>query len=175
MAQRAEWRAEALGYLLGPPVLAGIAYPFVHAIGAGGAVVGVLAGGWIGELVDRRMAARRVAEAGGGVTVIPLDSITGVRTRSGGLLGGRSLVVTTQDGTEYRFHGRLDTWQADLAAALTVRGRSVRVTPEGIMVTPPPASATRLAAILRSASSPIHPPARTPTTAPPAPIAWTNG
>jgi hypothetical protein len=133
---RVSWRAEALGYFLGPPVLVGIAYPFVHAIGAGGAAVGILAGGWIGELVDRRMAARRVAEAGGGVTVIPLDSITGVHTRSGGLLGGRSLVVTTQDGTEYRFHGRLDTWQADLAAALTVRGRSVHVTPEGIMVTP---------------------------------------
>jgi hypothetical protein len=90
-------------------------------------------------MVDRRMAARRVAEAGGGVTVIPLDSISGVLTRPGGLLGGRSLVVTTQDGTEYRFSGRLGSWQADLAAALTVRGRSVHVTPEGIMVTPPTA------------------------------------
>lgn len=34
---------------------------------------------------------------------------------------------------------RLDTWQADLAAALTVRGRSVHVTPKGIMATPPAA------------------------------------
>ena len=136
---RVSWRAKALGYLLGPPVLVGIADPFVHAIGAGGAVAGVLAGGWIGEMADRKMAARRVAEAGGGVTVIPLDSITGVRTGPGGLLGGRSLVVTTQDGTEYRFCGRLDTWQADLAAALTVRGRAVQATPEGIMVTPPAA------------------------------------
>jgi hypothetical protein len=117
----------------------GIAYPFIHAIGAGGAAAGVLAGGRIGQKADRRMAVRRVAEAGGGVTVIPLDSITGVRARSGGLVGGRSLVVTTQDGTEYRFYGRLDTWQADLAAALTVRGRSVHLTPEGIMVTPPAA------------------------------------
>lgn len=131
------WRAEALGYLLGPLALVGIAYPFVHAIGAGGAAVGVLGGGWIGGKADRRMAVRRVAEAGGGVTVIPLDSITGVQARPGGLMGGRNLVVTTQDGTEYRFYGRLATWQADLAAALTVRGRSVRLTPEGIMVTPP--------------------------------------
>ncbi len=136
---RVSWRAEALGYLLGPLVLVGIAYPFIHTIGAGGAAVGVLAGGWIGQKADRRMTVRRVAEAGGGVTVIPLDSITGVRARSGGLVGGRSLVVTTQDGTEYRFYGRLDTWQADLAAALTVRGRSVHLTPEGIMVTPPAA------------------------------------
>lgn len=137
------WRAEALGYLLGPLVLVGIAYPFVHAIGAGGAAVGVLGGGWIGGKADRRMAVRRVAEAGGGVTVIPRDSITGVQARPGGLMGGlvggRNLVVTTQDGTEYRFYGRLDTWQADLAAALTVRGRSVHLTPGGIMVTPPAA------------------------------------
>jgi hypothetical protein len=136
---RVSWRARVLGYLLGPPVLVGIADPFVHAIGAGAAAAGALAGGWMGELVDRRMAARRVVKAAGGVTVIPLDSITSVRTRPGGLLGGRSLVVTTQDGTEYRFYGRLDTWQADLATALTVRGRSVQVTPEGIMVTPPAA------------------------------------
>jgi hypothetical protein len=133
---RVSWRAEALGYLLGPLVLVVIAYPFVHDTGAIGAVIGILAGRWIGEKVDRRTAARRVAEGGGGVTVIPLDSITGVHAGSGGLLGGRSLVVTTQDGTEYRFYGRLDTWQADLAAALTVRGRPVQATPEGITVTP---------------------------------------
>lgn len=47
--------------------------------------------------------------------------------------------MTTQDGTEYRFYGRLDTWQADVAAALTVRGRPVQATPEGIAVTPPAA------------------------------------
>jgi hypothetical protein len=47
--------------------------------------------------------------------------------------------VTTQDRTEYHFYGNPGTWQADLAAALTVRGRSVQVTPGGIMVTPPTA------------------------------------
>ena len=134
---RVSGRAGAFGYFLGPFILVSIDYPFAQAIGAAGAAVGSLAGGWIGEMADRRMAARRVAKAGRGVTMIPLDSVTGVQTRPGGLVGGRSLVVTTQDGTEYRFYGRLGTWQADLAAALTVRGRSVQVPPEGIMVTPP--------------------------------------
>jgi hypothetical protein len=73
------------------------------------------------------------------VTVIPLDSITSVRAGSEGFLGSPSLVVTTQDRTEYHFYGNPGTWQADLAAALTVRGRSVQVTPGGIMVTPPTA------------------------------------
>jgi hypothetical protein len=36
-------------------------------------------------------------------------------------------------------YGYLSTWQADLAAALTARGRPVQVTPEGITVTPPAA------------------------------------
>jgi hypothetical protein len=104
-----------------------------------GVVIGGLAGGWIGERADRRRAARRVAGGGGGVTVIPLDSITSVQAGPGGLLGGRGLVVTAQDHTEYRFYGRLDTWLGDLAAALTVRGRPVRVTPGRITVTPPAA------------------------------------
>lgn len=138
---RVSWRAEAVGNLLGP-VLVGIAYPLLRISdysGAIGVAIGGVAGRWLGGRVDRRTAARRVAGGGGGVTVIPLDSITGVRARSDGFLGRRSLVVTTADGTEYRFYGRLDTWQADLAAALTVRGRPVRVTPEGITVTPPAA------------------------------------
>jgi hypothetical protein len=107
-------------------------------LGVTGVVIGGLAGGWIGERVDRRTAVRRVA-GGGGATVIPLDSITSVQAGPGGLLGGRGLVVTAQDRTEYRFYGRLDTWPTDLAAALTVRGRPVRVTPEGITVMPPAA------------------------------------
>lgn len=71
------------------------------------------------------------------MTVIPLDSIASVRAGSKDFLGTPILAVTTQDRTEYRFYGQLGTWQADLAAALTVRGRSVQVTPGGITVTPP--------------------------------------
>ena len=136
---RVSQRAELLGCFLGPLVLVGIAYPFVHGYGVIAAAAGVFAGRWLGEQVDRRIAARRVAQGGRGVTVIPLDSITSVRAGSKDFLGTPILVVTTQDGTEYRFYGRPGTWQADLVAALTVRGRSVQVTPEGFAVTPPPA------------------------------------
>jgi hypothetical protein len=138
---RVSYRAEVAGVGLGS-FLAGIGYSLLGISGYAGAaavVVGGLAGGWIGERADRRRAARRVAAGGGGVTVIPLDSITSVQAGRRGLLGGRGLVVTTQDRPEYRFYGRLDTWPADLAAALTGRGRPVRVTPEGITVTPPAA------------------------------------
>jgi hypothetical protein len=130
---RVSRRAEFLGPVLGLAVL-GITYPPFNGFGV---VAVVLAGSWFGEQVDRRRAARRVAEDGRGVTVIPLDSITSVRAGSEGFLGTPSLVVTTQDRTEYRFYGNLGTWQADLAAALTVRGRSVQVTPGGVTVTPP--------------------------------------
>ena len=80
-----------------------------------------------------------MARGGPGVTVIPIDSIASVRTGSKDFLGTPILVVTTQDGTQYRFYGQLGTWQADLAAALTARGRSVQVTPGSITVTPPTA------------------------------------
>ena len=133
---RVSRRAEALGAVLGPLAVVGITYPPVDGFGV---VAGILVGRWLGEQVDRRIAARRVARGGRGVTVIPLDSITSVRAGSEGFLGTPSLVVTTQDGIEYRFYGRPGTWQADLVAALTVRGRSVQVTPGGITVTPPPA------------------------------------
>jgi hypothetical protein len=133
---RVSRRAEALGSFLGPLVVLGITYPSIDGFGV---VAGVLVGRWFGEQVDRRIAARRVAQGGRGVTVIPLDSITSVRAGSEGFLGSPSLVVTTQDRTEYHFYGNPGTWQADLAAALTVRGRSVQVTPGGIMVTPPTA------------------------------------
>jgi hypothetical protein len=132
---RVSRRAEFLGPVLGVAVL-GITYPPVHGFGV---VAVVLAGTWFGEQVDRRIAARRVARGGRGVTVIPLDSITSVRAGSEGFRGTPSLAVTTQDRTEYHFYGKLDTWQADLAAALTVRGRPVQVTPGGITVTPPTA------------------------------------
>jgi hypothetical protein len=135
---RVSRRAEAVGTFLGPFALVGIVFPYIHEYGLIAAAAGVFAGRWVGEQVDRRIAVRRVAQGGRGVTVIPLDSITSVRAGSEGFLGIPSMFVTTQDGTEYRFYGRPGTWQADLVAALTVRGRSVQVTPEGIAVTPPP-------------------------------------
>ncbi len=133
---RVSRRAEALSSVLGPLVVVGITYPPVNGFGV---VAGVLVGRWFGGQVDRRIAARRVAQGGRGVTVIPLDSITSVRAGSEGFLGTPSLVVTTQDRTEYHLYGNLGTWQADLAAVLTVRGRSVQVIPGGITVTPPTA------------------------------------
>jgi len=137
---RVSYQAEVVGVALGT-ALAGIAYPVLRVsefAGAIGVAIAGLAGGWIGERADRWTAPRRVAGGRGRVTVIPLDSITSVQAGPGGLLGGRGLVVTAADNTEYRFYGRLDTWLADLAAALTVRGRAIRVTPGGITVTPPP-------------------------------------
>lgn len=137
---RVSRRAEAVGTFLGPFALVGIAYPYIHEYGLIVAAVGVLAGRWVGEQVDRRMAVRRVAQGGRGVTVIPLDSITSVRAGSEGFLGTPSMFVTTQDGAEYRFYGRPGTWQADLAAALTVRGRSVQVAPGGGITVAPSAA-----------------------------------
>ena len=53
-----------------------------------------------------------------------------------GWLTGQTLLVTTADGAEYEFRGRMDGWQAALAGALTVRNRDAHVTPQGIIVTP---------------------------------------
>jgi hypothetical protein len=74
------------------------------------------------------------------VTVIPLDSITGVRTVKTQAIGGwwelRTLLMTTADGTKYGFRGRMDNWPAYLISALAARGREVRGTVEGITITP---------------------------------------
>jgi hypothetical protein len=135
LARVSRW-GETLGAVLGPLVVVGLTYRSFDGFGV---LAGVLVGRFLGQQVDRRTAPRQVARGGRGVTVIPLDSITSVRTGSGSFLSKPSVAVTTQDGTEYRFYGYLSTWQADLAAALTARGRPVQVTPEGITVTPPAA------------------------------------
>jgi hypothetical protein len=81
-----------------------------------------------------------VAANGGGVRLIPLDQITGVQVRKpAGLrrwLTGQVLLVTTEDGVEYEFRGRVDGWQAALAGALTVRGREVYSVNDAITVMP---------------------------------------
>ena len=48
---------------------------------------------------------------------------------------GQTLFVTTADGTEHQFRGRLAGWQAALTGALTIRGYDVQDTPQGITVT----------------------------------------
>ena len=132
--------AELWGVFLGPLVLAAIAYPLFHGLGALGAVIGVLVGRWIGAGIGKRLAVRKVAADGEGVTVIPLDVITSLRLRRtagiNGWLGGKALLVTTADGAEYEFIGLLKGWQAELATALTVHGHEILITPETITVMP---------------------------------------
>jgi len=134
--------AETWGTLLGPIVLVAATFPFVHGIGAGGAVAGVLIGSWIGAGIGKHLAARKAAAGDGAMIVIPLDLITSLQVRNpSGVRSwfrGQALLVTTADGSEYEFRGKMDGWQATLADALTVRGRDVQVTPEGVAVTPRP-------------------------------------
>ena len=108
--------------------------------GALGALIGA-GGGWmIGATIARSQAAAKAAAAGDGVTVIPLDSVTGMEARKsagiGGRLGGQSLLVTTADGAEYGLGVKLDSWSADLTRALAARGHGVVPTAEGMAITP---------------------------------------
>ena len=132
--------AELWGVFLGPIVLIAVSHFLFHDIRELGSVAGVLVGGWIGQGVGKWLAARDVAASRDGIRLIPLDLIAGVQFRKSagipGWLTGQALLVTTADGTEYEFRGRLGGWQAALAGALTVRGRDVQVTPQGITVTP---------------------------------------
>jgi hypothetical protein len=107
--------------------------------GALGALIGVGGGYLIGGAIAKSQAAAKVAAGGGNVTVLPLDSITSLQTRkSKGWLRGQHLIVTTADEAEYGFGVKLDKWAADLASALTARGREVRTTRQGMVVTPAP-------------------------------------
>ena len=107
--------------------------------GALGAVIGVGGGYLIGAAIARSQAAAKVAARGGEVAVIPLDSITSIEAmKSKGRRGGHQFIVTTADEAQYGFGVKLDRWSADLAKALTARGSEVRITPQGMMVTPAP-------------------------------------
>jgi hypothetical protein len=132
--------ADIVGYLGGPMVFVGFAIPLFHLIGWLGVAIAALMGRQSGGAFNKWQAIRDAAAAGDGVTVIPLDLITGVWTTKsqgfGGLWGFRTLVVTTADGTEYGFRGRMDNWQTYLASALAARGREVRATPDGMTITP---------------------------------------
>ena len=127
------------GTFLGPIVLVAVSHLLFHDIPELGPAVGIPVGAWIGESIGKRLAARNVAADRDGVRLIPLDSITSVQFgKSAGIrawLTGQFLVVTTADGAEHEFRGRLAGWQAALAGALTVRARDVHATPQGITVT----------------------------------------
>jgi len=132
--------ADLWGIFLGSLVLGAISsFLFHDALGLGSAV-GALAGGLIGQSIGKWLAARRAVANRDGVRLIPLDQIASVQFRNStgfpAWLVGQTLLVTTADGTEHRFRGRLAGWQAALAGALTVSGRDVHVTPLGITVTP---------------------------------------
>ena len=128
--------AELWGIFLGPIVLAAVSL-LVPGILTLGSAAAVLVGGWTGQGIGKRWAARKVAAHRCRVRVIPLDLITSLQIRKstgfGGWLTGQALLVTTADGAEYEFRGRMNGWQA---GALTGRGRDVHVTPQGITVLP---------------------------------------
>jgi hypothetical protein len=128
--------AELWGIFLGPIVLVAISLriPDLRALGS---AVAVVVGGWIGQGIGKRLAARKPMANRDGVRVIPFDLITSLQIRKstgfGGWLAGQALLVTTADGAEYEFRGRMNGWQA---GALTAGGRDVHVTPQGITVIP---------------------------------------
>lgn len=132
--------ADPVGYVGGPMVFAGFGVSLFHAIGWLGVFLGALMGRYAGDAYNKMRAIRDAPVRGDGVTVIPLDVITGVRTLKSQGIGGwwefQTLVVTTADGTEYGLRGRMDNWQSYLTSALAVRGREVRATAEGITIRP---------------------------------------
>ena len=139
--------ARLWGAVIGPIALAAVSYRLFHDVAALAPAVGIPIGDWTGTSIGKRLAAGKVAtDSGGGVRLIPLDSITTVQYRKPpGILSwltGQALLVTTVDGAEYEFRGMLNGWQAALADTLTVRGRDVQVTPQGITVIPQAVSGT---------------------------------
>jgi len=133
-------RAELWGCLLGPAVMVAAGWPVTATLGAFHAFIGVLLGSTIGRFIDRRRAARKMAAGGAGATIIPLDAIGSMRTdrttRWSGQFAVETLVVTTADGTEYGFCGRIGSLQTEIAGTLAGLGREVRATPLGLAVTP---------------------------------------
>ena len=100
-------------YILGPGAWICLFLPTFHAIGWLAVFLGFLAGMGGGEQVNRWRAARKAAIGVDGVTRVPLDLITGLRTGKSPVLGGwwsiPVLVVTTADGAAYESAGRWPT------------------------------------------------------------------
>jgi hypothetical protein len=139
-AAHTAWSRRTDGHLGGPMVFVGFGVPLFHLIGWLGVVIGALRGAYCGDAYNKWQATKDAPARSDRVTVIPLDVIAGVRaTKSQGITGWwgfQTLVVTTTDGTEYGFRGKMDNWQAYLTSALALRGREVRGTVEGITITP---------------------------------------
>jgi hypothetical protein len=137
-------RAELWGCFFGPVAMVAAGWPVTADAGAFHAIIGVLLGSTIGRFIDRRRAARKMAAGGAGATIIPLDAIGSLRTdrttRWSGQFAVETLVVTTADGTEYGFRGRIGSLQTEIAGTLAGLGREVRATPLGLAVTPQPVS-----------------------------------
>jgi hypothetical protein len=131
--------AELWGSVLGVIALAAATYPFAHTLGPLTAAIGVWLGAAIGRSVDRRLAARAVADSPLNATIIPLDMVASLQTlRSdwfSGRLSGETLVVTTADRSQYEFRGRTGSLQADIGRVLAGLGRDVRATTAGLAVT----------------------------------------
>src|SRR2546430_6762829 len=81
-----------------PAIYLGVHYLFFHTIGFGPVALWYVAGWWAWQAVARRQAAKRAAGGGKGVTVIPLDQVTGIQCRKGrkgaNWLGIRKMTVT---------------------------------------------------------------------------------
>ena len=137
-------RAELWGCFFGPVAMVAAGWPVTSDAGAFHAIIGVLLGSTIGRFIDRRRAAGKMAAGGAGATIIPLDAIGSLRTdrttRWSGQFAVETLVVTTADGTEYGFRGRIGSLQTEIAGTLAGLGREVRATPLGLAVTPQPVS-----------------------------------
>ena len=137
-------RAELWGCFFGPVAMVAAGWPVTADAGAFHAIIGVLLGSTIGRFIDRRRAARKMAAGGAGATIIPLDAIGSLRTdrttRWSGQFAVETLVVTTADGTEYGFRGRIGSLPTEIAGTLAGLGREVRATPLGLAVTPQPVS-----------------------------------
>lgn len=133
-------RAELWGCFFGPVIFVVAGWPVTESPGAWHAFIGVLLGSTIGRFIDRRMAARKAAAGGAGATIIPLDRVDGLRTdrstRLSGLFAVETMVVTTADGTEYGFRGRIGSLPAEIAGEIASPGHEVRATPAGLAVTP---------------------------------------
>ena len=124
-------------------LIAGLAYPWGNFTWALVLIAGIWLGGVAGRAVDRRQAIKAVGDPEA-ATIIPLGLVTSVRidrsTRLGGMVSIGTLVVTTADGTEYGFRGRIGSLQTEIAGTLAGLGREVRATPLGLAVTPQPVS-----------------------------------
>ena len=137
--------ADLVGYFVGPLAVAAAAVPILHATGGAPdvtgelqAALGAVLGGAAGRAVNRRLAAKAVADGPASATIIPLDMVTSLQTlRSTWLVGlfySETLIVTTADGTQYGFRGRTGHLQAAIAGALAGLGREVRATTTGLAV-----------------------------------------